>query len=76
MIRGLSVLHAYVVEGDRFALLRGRARDLLVQAHIYGRWDPTQHGIEIRADRLPDLLALASTRPGWIVRVHNRKATP
>jgi hypothetical protein len=69
-------LHAYAVEGERFALLRGPARDLLVASLIHGRWDSTLRGYQIRADRLPDLLAFADTLPGWRVRVHPRKATP
>lgn len=76
MTSRLLPLHAYAVEGERFVLLRGPARDLLAQANIYGHWDNAQRGYEIRADRLPDLLALADTLPGWLVRVHTRKATP
>lgn len=72
----LRPLHAYPAPaGERFALLRGPARELLTQSRIHGYWDRTQHGYLIAADRLPDLLAYASTQTGWVVRVHPEAAT-
>lgn len=67
----LKPLHVYLTEGARYALLRGPARLLLSELHVVGTWSPADRGYHVRSERVPDVLALAESRPDeWNVRVH------
>lgn len=64
-------LHCYVTPGARYALLRGPARPLLEELGVRGVWSNADAGRHVRAEHLPDILALAESRPDeWNVRVH------
>lgn len=64
-------LHAYVIDGERYCLLRGPARLLLTELDVVGTWTPVRRGYVVRAEHLAAVLALAESRPReWNVRVH------
>lgn len=64
-------LHVYVTQGARYALLRGPARPLLEELAVRGVWSNADAGRHVRAEHVPDILALAASQPDeWAVRLH------
>jgi hypothetical protein len=46
-------------DGSRYALIRGDARDWLIDSKIPAMWSPSRRGWHVRTERLPDMIARA-----------------
>lgn len=64
-----AALHCYTVDGSRYALFRGQAKELCRDLHIPVKWSNGDHGWLVRAHEADDVLVLAELR-GFLVRVH------
>ena len=73
----IKPLHAYVTDGARYAVLRGPVRPLLAELGIVGTYAPIDRGYAVRAEHVPDILALADSQRGqWKTRVHRIEVHP
>ena len=70
-----STISVWRSDSPAYRLVRGPIRRWLVDHHIPGLYTPRLRGYQVRAERIPDMVAMAEA-DGFRVVIQEREARP